>query len=73
MVNKKTNRGTHICKVGFYNLTQKVGTVKGKSTGPGFNIYRGKKLVESGFKNVETVTERTKTLLGDKFRSIYSI
>ena len=73
MANKKNNRGTHICKVGFYNINQKMSEVKGKSSGPGFGIYRGKKLVENGFKNIETVTERAKELLGEKYRSIYSL
>jgi|SaaInl59LU_5_DNA_1037362.scaffolds.fasta_scaffold241148_1 hypothetical protein len=73
MANKKSNRGSHICKVGFYNINQKVSLVKGKPSGPGFGIYRGKKLVEDGFKNIETVTARAKELLGEKYCSIYSL
>lgn len=72
MANKKNNRGNHICKVGFFNINQKMGT-PGKPSGPGYGIYRGKKLVEGGFKNKEEVTSRAMELLGDKYCSIYSL
>lgn len=72
MAVKKTTRGIHIGKIGFYEIRfhpNKPG-VKG---GIKYCLYRGKKLVEKEIKNKEYAVNKGLELLGEKYRKIYNL
>lgn len=73
MAVKKTTRGNHIGKVGFYDIRFHPNKPGSKGGGNKYCIYRGKKLVEKGFKNKESATTKGIELLGEKYGEIYNL
>jgi hypothetical protein len=78
MATKSGTKGRYICKVGFYDIYAKDSmkkNEKGKETvgSTEYLVYHAKKVVERGFKTKDLAVEKSLNLLGDKYRTIYSL
>ena len=73
MAVKKTTRGKHIGKVGFYEIRFQPNNPGTKGGGNKYCLYRGKKLVEKGFKNKVEATNKGIELLGEKYNKVYNL
>jgi hypothetical protein len=72
MAVKKTTRGNHIGRVGFYEIRFHPNK-SGSKGGLKFCLYRGKKLVEKELKNKESAIEKGLELLGEKYCKTYNL
>ncbi len=82
MATKSGHKGRYITKVGFYDIyakdTHKKTKLRGKNAQPQvesivYNLYHGKKLSEVNIKSKELAVEKAKELLGEKYKSVYSL
>ena len=72
MAVKKTTRGNHIGRIGFYEIRFHQNK-PGSKGGNKYCLYRGKKLVEKELKNRKSAIEKGLELLGEEYRKIYSL
>ena len=76
---RATTHGNYICKVGFYDIRQKMTQRKTKNgfktetANSEFVILHGRKLIKNGFKTKEQAIEGAKELLGEEFRKVYNL
>lgn len=78
MGTKSGTKGRYICKVGFYDVYAKDSMKKaanGKEIvgSTEYLVYHSKKMVEKGLKTKDLAVAKALDLLGDKYRTIYSL
>ncbi len=83
MATKSGKKGRYITKVGFYDVyardsfkpkkESKFKFVKSDVSSTEYLLFRGKKLVDKGFKTKDLAIEKAKKLLGDKYSTVYNI
>lgn len=71
-------KGRYICKVGFYDIYAKDSLKTGKNgkqmvSATEYQVYHSKKMVEKGLKTKEMAVSKATELLGDKYRTQYSL